>query len=373
MKALCFFFILIWPWALLAQGWPELPQNPLEGQALLREKHCHQCHAILGQGGSGGPDLGRLQYNRSFFSMMARLWNHFPRMQASYRAKGVNWPRLSPREMNKLIVYLYALNYFDQESNPGRGELLFSEKACNRCHRLGGKGGRLGPALDRYQNDLTPAYLVADLWNRSPAKSRAFVKMRIQPPQLGGNDVTDLLAYIQAKGLSEPAPLRKAGLPNPKMGKVIFQKKCANCHQRGQRGMNLAFSELKGTRSSILGRLWNLPQHRPGKRAAYPKLQAEEIDPLAMYLYFLSFADQPGRAELGQRLVIEKGCVQCHRFQARPPGKLPQNPLELLSRIWNHAPRMARAMKRLNRPWPRFEPEQMRDLLAYLGEVQASR
>jgi len=46
------------------------------------------------------------------------------------------------------------------------------------------------------------------------------------------------------------------------------------------------------------------------------------------------------------------------------------SPIELVTAIWNHAPKMEQTFKKQGIPWPHFAGTEMADLVAYLQGVQ---
>ncbi|MBI4839591.1 MAG: c-type cytochrome, partial [candidate division NC10 bacterium] len=60
-------------------GEPALP-DPVEGSRLFVGKGCVLCHAVDGEGGKIGPDLGRISTGRSLLGIAAVMWNHSPIM-----------------------------------------------------------------------------------------------------------------------------------------------------------------------------------------------------------------------------------------------------------------------------------------------------
>ena len=46
------------------------------------------------------------------------------------------------------------------------------------------------------------------------------------------------------------------------------------------------------------------------------------------------------------------------------------SPIEMVTAIWNHAPKMEKAFKKQGIPWPNFAGTEMADLVAYLRAVQ---
>src|SRR3972149_6420151 len=67
-----------------------IPEEPLKGRELFLSKGCVKCHAVRGDGGRIGPDLGKGFFARSLTQMAAPMWNHAPGMGGRRRGeKGV--------------------------------------------------------------------------------------------------------------------------------------------------------------------------------------------------------------------------------------------------------------------------------------------
>lgn len=89
--------------------------------------------------------------------------------------------------------------------------------------------------------------------------------------------------------------------------------------------------------------------------------------------------EAPGNAGRGRAVFEEKRCAQCHVPRGQqgigPPLDLvrrTQGALELAGRLWNHAPAMAALLSQQGLEWPRLNPEEMADLMAYL-QADSSR
>src|SRR3990172_2226350 len=95
----------------------ESPQNPLKGRELFTSKGCIKCHAIRGEGGKVGPDLGKTVARQSLFEVASIMWNHSPVMSEKMRELKVPRAKFSAEEMADIIAFLYFLNYFDEPGN----------------------------------------------------------------------------------------------------------------------------------------------------------------------------------------------------------------------------------------------------------------
>src|SRR5512144_758982 len=123
-----------------------LPADPLAGRQIFLQKGCQGCHAVWGEGGSLGPDLGKEGVWHSVMQLAGVLWNHSPEMIEKMRERRMSRPMISSAEMADLAAFLYFLNYFDAPGDPVRGKLLFSQKGCGTCHAVGSSEARSGPA-----------------------------------------------------------------------------------------------------------------------------------------------------------------------------------------------------------------------------------
>ena len=173
---------------------------------------------------------------------------------------------------------------------------------------------------------------------------------------------------------------------NPRTGARTFQDKgCSTCHAVCGAGTKLA-PDLGLQRSSgssmnqLVTQMWN---HAPlmwprieERRMAYPQFTAEEMANLFAYLFTTCYVDEPGDSARGSLLFSRKGCIRCHSI-AGEGGKVGPDlkslgpvdtPIFWARAMWNHAPAMETHMRQFGMVWPRFDGEEMNDLLAYIRE-----
>ena len=110
-------------------------------------------------------------------------------------------------------------------------------------------------------------------------------------------------------------------------------------------------------------------------KISLPAFSDQEVSDLIAYLFFLQYFDPAGDAVKGQSVFVEKGCILCH-YAPRGAEKLlaPDltqssaiaSPLALASAMWNHAPAMEAQFRERGLPWPRFQGDDVRDLVEYL-------
>jgi cytochrome c len=76
--------------------------------------------------------------------------------------------------------------------DPARGRQLFSARNCNLCHKIDGRGGSLGPALDRVGTRLSGERLFRML--RDPRSVNPAATM--PNPNLSEDEARHLAAYL---------------------------------------------------------------------------------------------------------------------------------------------------------------------------------
>lgn len=363
--------------------------DPQKGQRLFEAKGCIGCHRVDGRGGTVGPDLSRVGLQRHLLQLAGLLWNHSPHMTAKMRELGIARPVLSGSEMADLLAYLYALNYFDQPGDPDRGARLFLEKRCAACHAVGGKGGEIGPSLDRLSNFSSPILMAQAMWNHGPRMQARMDALGIPRPVFQEGEMADILAFIRKEGGRDILPSH-ADLPgDPREGWKLFTiKGCIRCHavqgQGGKVGPDLSRQRLPRTPSGLAGLFWN---HSPQMWAKMrelgipvPTFSGTEMADLVAYLYFVGFFDPPADPARGRAVFTNKGCIRCHSVNGKGGTVGPDlarseavlSPVEAARLMWHHAPLMEARMKELGISWPLFEGNEMADLLAYLTSLPGS-
>jgi mono/diheme cytochrome c family protein len=358
-----------------------LPGSPLEGSRLFTGKGCLGCHAVQGVGGTAGPDLGRGTLNRPLLEIAGVMWNHSPGMERVFQERHLARPRLEPGEMASLLAFLYYLGSLDPPGDAEVGARLFRQKGCQTCHAVGGQGGRVGPALDRYSRYASPLHLTAGLWRHGPAMAAKMAERRVPRPSFAGNDIPDLLAHIRIAGGGSERVYARPG--NPRRGEELFsEKRCVECHSvrghGGKVGPDLGLT-VRGSLMQIAGRMWN---HGPKMWASMaergievPSLDTEEMADLIGYLYFFQFVDPAGDFRRGSVAYKEKRCGTCHAATGAGKPVAPPlvdlleklgTPTEVVTAMWNHAGQMEAKMSEENVPWPVFKGGEMADLIDYL-------
>ncbi len=156
-----------------------------DGAAIFNAKGCPVCH----KPGSG---LAERIRGETLTAIAAEMWNHAPRM-ASAGAKPVEF---APGEMQDLLNYLWARQFFQDAGNPAAGKRVFENKRCVSCHRDGG-----APKIEG--QSLTSADMVSALWHHGPQMLDQMKTKNIGWPRFEGSQMSDLLAYLNSGGGSK--------------------------------------------------------------------------------------------------------------------------------------------------------------------------
>jgi cytochrome c2 len=192
----------------LAPGAPDPvvfePGSPRRGRDLFASKGCATCHAIAGQGGTGGPDLGARgrAMARSVPEIAGVMWNHSQQMTAEFLRRDIARPTFSGQEMADVIAYLYFVNYANVRGTPFRGGQIFSAK-CASCHTLGKRA--IGPDLLAAQGLDQPIGIIASMWNHAAAMESQASRRGRTLPRLERGETADLAAFL----ISRRAEARK--------------------------------------------------------------------------------------------------------------------------------------------------------------------
>jgi mono/diheme cytochrome c family protein len=357
-------------------------QDPLAGSRVYGAKGCSTCHSINGIGGKVGPDLARINQNRSFNDIAAAMWNHLPQMSAEAKKRGVSMANLSTREAGDLIAFLFTQNYFDGSGNAEMGKRLFTTKNCVQCHQIGGVGGVWGPKLDVFGQTASPINVAAAMWNHGPAMTEAMRARGIDRPNLRAPELRDLVAYFRSIARQKTGS-RVSVLPGRiSEGRSLFaSKQCIKCHSiqgTGARvGPDLGRRGLYRDVLEFAAALWNkapaMLRAMALRKVTVPAVAPDEMADIIAYLRSFQYIGEPGDAARGRRLLVEKQCVSCHSLAGEGGRGAPDlarmegldSPSAIISALWNHGGVMLQQAQARNIAWPELKTDEMTHVMAF--------
>jgi len=173
-----------------------LPGDPARGQALLDAKSCASCHK-LGVKAGPGPDFAASGTAASLSSLMASLWNHYPKMSKAMSSSGVRYSKIEKDEMADILAYIYWLKATGVGGNSAAGRDLYQSKQCVTCHSPAGPKPSVGPSLVKSQTTESAYSLLAAIWNHGPRMESVLRERNIPWPPLTGDEMRNLVAYFR--------------------------------------------------------------------------------------------------------------------------------------------------------------------------------
>jgi cytochrome c2 len=268
------------------------PGDPTAGQRVFSEKGCIHCHAVNSQGGKTAPDLGTLPNRGDADAWTSAMLNHAASMVGPITSTLGQWPQFSGTEMNDLIAYVSqgtpqpTVMPHNIRGNAEKGWGVVQAR-CMPCHTVRGQGGNLGPELGPDRDlPLTTAKFASVMWNHAPAMLQRSREAGIAAPQLQGNEMADLRAFLASLRYFEPTG-------SPLVGERIFSERgCAACHGPEAQGTKMG-PPLKATAEAYTAVSFSAALWRHGPRMidraekfglSWPTLKAADIGDLVSFL-----------------------------------------------------------------------------------------
>jgi len=197
------------------------PGSPKRGKDLFKQKKCNVCHAVWGEGGRQASDLGRREMRLTLTEISGKIWSHSGHMWEGMKKIGLPFPIFSPREMADVISYLYFIQFYDEKGDIKEGKKLFREKVCIFCHALEGEGENVGPDLTESEAHFSPIFLASAMWNHAIVMEDMLEEKNLGWPRFSGNEMRDIVSYIQEASERSKEEKRKRGIV-PLKSKVLF-------------------------------------------------------------------------------------------------------------------------------------------------------
>jgi cytochrome c2 len=158
---------------------------------------CIQCHAVRGEGGAIGPELGpQTDLPLSPAQFAGVLWNHAPTMLRVVRELGSPPILLQGDEIVDLQMFLASLRYFEPTGSAFVGERVFTERGCAACHGSAAEGTHLAPRLRSRPEAFTTVSFATALWKHGPKMVDRAEESGTQWPILQATDIGDLVSFL---------------------------------------------------------------------------------------------------------------------------------------------------------------------------------
>lgn len=345
-----------------------IPGDAARGKQIFTEQRCIHCHSVNGEGGTSASDLARRPgEGYSPVLLAAAIWNHAPQMWTAIEAAGIQAPQLTVDESADLFAYFYAFRYFEDAGDAGRGKQVFDSRGCAGCHGQSATGPGGAAPIAQWQTAGDAIQLARAMWNHAPTMREAMGDTG-RWPELTAQEMTDLVVYVQNLPGNRGGE-RSFAPASAETGEMLFAGKgCAGCHIGG----NSLEGKLSGrTMAGLAASMWN---HAPQMREKAGEIRPEEMTRLVGYLWSIQYFDEEGDAARGAQVIERKGCNTCHGDQggaapsfARLGGEM--DSISFVSDVWRHGPAMWKLLKESGQDWPRFERNELGDLLAYMNSL----
>jgi nitric oxide reductase subunit C len=190
----------------------QLTDEVVLGKRIWHRHNCNDCHTILGIGGYYSPDVTKVYSTRGEVWLKAFLKN--PASTDPTRRKMPN-PDLSEDNIKQLIAYLKWVDAIDTNQWPPNpvmeaktmgaaliekpqillGKNVFIQYRCDLCHKIGEKGGMIGPELTTVGSKRDP------LWLEEQIKDPKLHKPDARMPgfaQISEGEIHALVGYLMS-------------------------------------------------------------------------------------------------------------------------------------------------------------------------------
>lgn len=197
------------------------PGSPKRGKDLFHQQKCDLCHTVWGEGRKQASDLGKRDLRLTLTEIAGMIWSHSGQMWRDMRRAGIPFPDFSSKQMADIISYLYFIQFFDENGDPKKGKGLYREKTCIFCHSLEGEGEDVGPSLAESEAHFSPIFLASSMWNHALVMEDMLEEKDLSWPRFSGNEMRDLVSYIQTATQSAKEEKKAIGIVPPE-SKVLF-------------------------------------------------------------------------------------------------------------------------------------------------------
>ncbi len=349
-------------------------QQAARGRALLDEKGCLACHALVAPEAGKATHLGEAPPELlSPARLAAVLWNHDVFAPSS---SGPTPAALTSGQLRDLYAYFDSLRAFDPPGDAVRGKAAFDAR-CKSCHD--GSPGSASPAREWPPlPDL--AALAERIWNAAGPMRLALDSAGEPWPRLGVEEAADLTVYLQGLAGGEAAP---SAPPSLAAGERVFDEGgCAACHAVGaSQDGRIDLGRVLQQQATNGGVAVALANHRPEmeRGATERRIRLEPMPPgglasLLEYLRARGARGVAGNRARGEQTFRLEGCLGCHGIPRSGAPELKghgrwYDSYSLGGALWRHAERARSVPAQLTPTTGRRElnARQIADITAFLN------
>ncbi|MBZ5678426.1 MAG: cytochrome c [Acidobacteriia bacterium] len=340
--------------------------NSKRGEQVFLTQGCPTCHTVRGGEQKAAPNIvRRLDRNYTAAAMASEFWNHAPQMWEAAKKNPSLKPELSESDVADLFGFLYAVRFFENLGDAGRGKRVFTQN-CVKCHALVGDGVPGNPVAE-WASLVDPVDLLRRTWLHADDIVRALDSRREKWSRLDSQEMTDLLVYLQNLPATRSRELHFELPTGEKGAELISAKGCVDCH-KGSLALEKRLGKL--TLTEVATAMWN---HAPKITSRMPRMTVEEMREIISYAWSQQFFSPLGDERRGRR-VFQAKCSSCHEGSGTArrirPRSTPYSALTMVSAVWRHDWRMIELAAQKGQSWPTLTASQMADLAAYLGSLR---
>jgi cytochrome c2 len=269
------------------------PGDPEAGSITFHRKACDYCHSV---GTIGTNRVKSLDHYARYITptpLAQAMWNKGPAMTRMQKELGIEMPWFEGREMADLQAFIRRYGdrkgeptRFRQPPNPFRGETLFKEKQCGRCHPVSRDSSSGVPPLEMVAFKKTLSEISGILWNHSYRMQGRMDALGIRFPIFKETEMADLIAFLYYFHF-----YREVG--EVENGRKMFnQKGCVSCHEVSEVAVRVKprdSDEIKDYYIGFATAMWN---HAPTmqemlrqKKVQWPKFYGKEMLDLVTFIY----------------------------------------------------------------------------------------
>jgi len=268
------------------------PGDPDMGSVVFRRKACDYCHSVGSFGKKRVKSLDHFSQYLTPMPLAQAMWNKGPQMTRMQNEVGIEMPWFEGREMADIQAFIRRFGdrgevetEFREPPNPFKGEVVFRDKGCARCHPLSKESARGEIPLEMVAFKKTLSEISGILWNHSYKMESRMRATGIEFPVFRETEMEDLIAFLYYYHF-----YREVG--DEANGRKIFdQKGCSSCHDAADVADRVRLEGSRAIKDYYIGfatAMWN---HAPTmqemlrlRKIQWPKFYGKEMRDLVTFI-----------------------------------------------------------------------------------------